>query len=77
MTKEELEEQLRERGGKPGEWDDFGGAHEGTPKPKFIRDQVKNLHTLKAVLEQAVGSKEAEVDLLRERLVRLRYGGGS
>lgn len=77
MNKEEVEQEIRDRGAEPGEWDEFGGTAPEGRHPQFVLDQVANLKAIKGVLETAIGSKQMEVERLKEKLVRLRYGGGS
>lgn len=73
MTREEMEQLIRERGGDPGQWGQFGGV---VGRPKFLTRQAEHLTKLKAMLEGVVQTKQAEVDQLKEKLARLQHGGG-
>lgn len=73
MTPEEMERLIRERGAEPGQWGAFGG---GVGRPKFLTRQAEHLEQLKTLLEGIVRGKQAEVDQLKEQLVRLQHGGG-
>ena len=75
MTQEEFEAKLKEMGIDPSTWKQMGG---GAPRhPAFVLRMANNASKLKKLLEEQVGQKQGEVRLLEEKLIRLKYGGGS
>ena len=73
-TVDRLEDALR-KAGVGGSWGGLGG-HGPQPMPFAIR-QAASLEKLKALLEQGLESKRAEIRSLNEKIQRLRHGGGS
>lgn len=73
------EEQARERlaaaGIDPAQWGDIGGM--ATRQPRFALSLAGNLKKLTAILEGVVVDKQGEVRALEEKLLRLKFGGGS
>lgn len=56
-------------------WAPMGG---GPPQhPKFVLHQVENLTKIRRMLEEVVGQKQSEIMDMREKLARLKHGGGS
>lgn len=75
MTEEEMREKLNDMGIDSEEWSSMGG---GSPRhPAFVLRMAGNAQKLKSMLEQQVGLKQAEIQTLQEKLIRLKYGGGS
>jgi len=55
-------------------WVEMGG---GEPRhPEFATHQAENLLKIRDMLEQVVAQKQAEVQALKEKLVRMRRQGG-
>jgi len=71
----DLQKRLKAAGIDPGQWGELGGH--GPKTPGFALRLAGNLTKLNALLEVAVQEKEAEVRVLEEKIIRLRFGGGS
>ena len=63
---------MSDESNKPG-WGPVGGTPQS---PQFLRQQADNLIKLREMLEGVVAKKQAEVEILREKLIRLKHGGG-
>jgi len=70
-----MKERLKALGIDEQAWAGMGGH--GPQTPRFALKMAGDLQKMKGLLEAAVGEKQAEVGLLEEKLLRLKYGGGS
>lgn len=75
MTEEQVKARLEAAGIDPKVWGEMGGG--GPKTPQFALRMAANLTKVSQLLEGAVGQKQAESRLLEEKLIRLKYGGGS
>jgi len=75
MTEEQVTARLKAAGIDPKVWGDMGGG--GPRTPQFALRMAANLTKVSQLLEGVVGQKQAETRLLEEKLIRLKYGGGS
>lgn len=75
MTDDQVRERLKEMGVDPNQWSEMGG---GDPQhPAFVLRMATHASKLKQHMEQQVGVKQAEIRLLQEKLIRLKFGGGN
>jgi len=74
-TEDEIRERLAATGIDSDKWGNMGGTT--AQHPKFALDMAGNMKKLAVMLEAVVGDKQGEVRLLEEKLVRLKFGGGS
>lgn len=75
QKEESVRDQLRAAGIDPNQWGDMGDMT--TRQPRFALELAGNLSKLTAMLEGVVAGKQAEVRILEEKLLRLKFGGGS
>ena len=75
MKEDEARERLAAAGIDPEKWGDMGGMI--ARQPRFALSLAGNLKKLTTVLEGVVADKQGEVRVLDEKLIRLKYGGGS
>ncbi len=75
MTEEQMRARLKAAGIDPKVWGEMGGG--GPKTPQFALRMAASLTKVSQLLEGAVGEKQAETRLLDEKLLRLKYGGGS
>jgi hypothetical protein len=75
LTEQEALDRLKALGIDPGQWGEMGGH--GPQTPQFALRLATNLKKVNELLEGAVAQKQAEVRSLEEKLLRLRFGGGS
>ena len=75
LKEEEAGECLAAAGIDPATWGDMGGKI--ARQPRFALSIAGNLGKLTAMLEGVVADKQGEMRVLEEKLVRLKFGGGS
>jgi len=79
MSNHQKEEEARARlaaaGIDPAKWGDMGDMV--ARQPAFALRMAGNLKKLTALLDCVVVDKQAEVRVLEEKLLRLKFGGGS
>jgi len=73
-TPEEILEQIKAAGHKPGEWGEMGGKDVA---PLLLDQQVQLAENLKGVLQQHERILQGELQAAREALHRIQHGGGS
>lgn len=56
-----------------GSWQEMGGV---TVQPPVAQRQAKNLLLLRDLLEEALASKQRELEKAQMALARIRHGGG-
>jgi len=61
--------------GRPPGWGGMGGGD--ARQPQFALSLADNLKKLTGILEGVVEDRQTEMRLLQEKLLRLKYGGGS
>jgi hypothetical protein len=69
-----LEELLEKHGIDSSEWQGVGGQ---AVTPTVLKEQQQGLIKLRGLLEGKVDADQKMVVLLRERLMRMKHGGGS
>ena len=75
IKEEQARDCLRAAGIDPAKWGDMGDMI--TRQPRFALSLAGNLKRLSAMLEGMVVDKQGEVRVLEEKLLRLKFGGGS
>ena len=70
---DDIKEEAKARGVDPGTWTE---VPEGDRMPPLVKQQAEALLKLKGLLEGAAGRDRAKVAELKEKLIRIKHGGG-